>query len=108
MPCGNYPLLTIKNGGKIVVINLQPTRVDEHAHLIINQKLDLVFHILLENIMKIRLQRDPDVKIEINLKLDQDDDDEDGQSRLMTIKDVFVDTGWSINFQPTIEWKNLP
>lgn len=54
LPCGNLPLFT-KNSktnpnGKIVVVNLQPTRVDKHADLIINYKLDYVFQLLIEEL----------------------------------------------------------
>ena len=67
MPVGGYPLLTKKNNGKIVLINLQPTRIDANADLIIHNKLDLVFQILFENYFKL----DTELKmseIEINLR----------------------------------------
>ena len=52
MPCGNFPLLLKKNNknGKIVIINLQPTRMDKHADLVINYKLDYVFQLVLEEL----------------------------------------------------------
>ena len=33
IPCGNMPLLTKRNGGKIVIVNLQSTKQDKQAHL---------------------------------------------------------------------------
>lgn len=54
MPCGNFPLLTKKNGGKIVMINLQKTKMDKHASLVIHSKLDDVFRKLFEK-MKLSL-----------------------------------------------------
>lgn len=51
MPVGNYPLLTKKNLGKIVVINLQKTRLDKHADLVIHCKLDILFRILFEKFL---------------------------------------------------------
>ena len=42
MPSGNLPLKCKKNGGKIVVINLQPTRMDKHAALVIHAPADKV------------------------------------------------------------------
>jgi NAD+-dependent protein deacetylase sirtuin 6 len=56
MPCGNFPLLTKKNGGKIVMINLQKTKMDKHATLVIHSKLDDVFERLFEK-MKLSLNK---------------------------------------------------
>ena len=69
MPVGGYPLLTKKNHGQIVVVNLQSTRIDANADLIIHNKLDLVFQILFANYFKL----DTDLNkmseiIEINLR----------------------------------------
>ena len=50
MPVGGYPLLTKKNNGKIVIVNLQETRINTSADLIISNKLDLVFRILFEKL----------------------------------------------------------
>ena len=52
MPCGNFPLLLKKNNnnGKIVIINLQKTRMDKHADLVINYKLDFVFKLILNEL----------------------------------------------------------
>lgn len=67
MPVGNYPLLTKKNNGKIVIINLQKTRLDQHADLVINAKLDFVFENLIKK-MSVEIPR----QIEINLNLEND------------------------------------
>ncbi len=56
MPVGGYPLLTKKNGGKIVIVNLQETRINESADLIINQKLDIVFKILFEKFLNVKIK----------------------------------------------------
>ena len=40
VPSGNLPVLTKKNGGKLVIINLQPTKHDKKAHLKINTFVD--------------------------------------------------------------------
>ena len=39
-PCANLPLLTKKAGGKVVIVNLQATRLDHHADLIIHHRVD--------------------------------------------------------------------
>lgn len=69
LPVGGYPLLTKKNNGKVVIINLQETRIDSSADLIINNKLDMVFEILFEKFLKIKIE--PNI---INIKLDSNDD----------------------------------
>lgn len=49
MPSGNLPLETIKYDGKLVICNLQPTKHDNKADLIINYYVDEV----LEKVMNI-------------------------------------------------------
>ncbi|KAK3534550.1 hypothetical protein QTP86_016626 [Hemibagrus guttatus] len=41
-PSGDLPLLTKRTGGKVVIVNLQPTKHDKHAHLIIHGYVDEV------------------------------------------------------------------
>lgn len=77
LPVGGYPLLTKKNGGKIVVINLQETRVNKHADLIINHKLDEVFKNLIENYFQELIPAESiglDRKIQIKLMCEKDVD----------------------------------
>ena len=51
-PCGNLPLLLKKHNknSKIVIINLQATRLDKHSDLVINYKLDYVFQLIIEEL----------------------------------------------------------
>lgn len=42
VPSGNLPLLTKKYGGKLVICNLQPTKHDKHADLIIHEYVDII------------------------------------------------------------------
>ncbi|KAH9518346.1 NAD-dependent protein deacetylase sirtuin-6 [Bulinus truncatus] len=46
IPSGNIPLLTKKNGGKLVIINLQPTKHDKKADLKICAYVDEVMKLL--------------------------------------------------------------
>lgn len=73
MPVGNYPLLTKKNTGKIVIVNLQKTRLDKHADLVINAKIDLVLENLLQ-IMKLEFKYEKLIEINLNLENDQGND----------------------------------
>ncbi|XP_046857359.1 NAD-dependent protein deacetylase Sirt6-like isoform X2 [Xenia sp. Carnegie-2017] len=41
-PSGNLPVQTVKNGGKLVIINLQKTKHDKKAHLVIHAYVDQV------------------------------------------------------------------
>uniref|UniRef100_A0AAR2LH24 NAD-dependent protein deacylase sirtuin-6 n=1 Tax=Pygocentrus nattereri TaxID=42514 RepID=A0AAR2LH24_PYGNA len=41
-PSGDLPLLTKRTGGKVVIVNLQPTKHDKHAHLHIHGYVDEV------------------------------------------------------------------
>uniref|UniRef100_A0A673LSC6 protein acetyllysine N-acetyltransferase n=1 Tax=Sinocyclocheilus rhinocerous TaxID=307959 RepID=A0A673LSC6_9TELE len=41
-PSGDLPLLTKRTGGKLVIVNLQPTKHDKHAHLLIHSYVDEV------------------------------------------------------------------
>ncbi|KAM8838584.1 NAD-dependent protein deacylase sirtuin-6 isoform 2-T2 [Synchiropus picturatus] len=47
-PSGDLPLLTKRKGGKIVVVNLQPTKHDKHAFLRIHGYVDEVMKQLME------------------------------------------------------------
>ncbi|XP_045500943.1 NAD-dependent protein deacetylase Sirt6 [Colias croceus] len=49
IPSGNLPLETVKYGGKLVICNLQPTKHDNKADLVINYYVDDI----LENVMQI-------------------------------------------------------
>ena len=40
LPCGNMPLLTKKNSGRIVIVNLQSTRLDKRADLRLHAPVD--------------------------------------------------------------------
>ncbi|XP_047018537.1 NAD-dependent protein deacetylase sirtuin-6 isoform X3 [Ictalurus punctatus] len=41
-PSGDLPLLTKRTGGKVVIVNLQPTKHDKHAQLLIHGYVDKV------------------------------------------------------------------
>ncbi|XP_036941037.1 NAD-dependent protein deacetylase sirtuin-6 isoform X2 [Acanthopagrus latus] len=47
-PSGDLPLLTKRKGGKVAIVNLQPTKHDKHAHLRIHGYVDEVMKQLME------------------------------------------------------------
>ncbi|XP_075467463.1 NAD-dependent protein deacylase sirtuin-6 isoform X1 [Ascaphus truei] len=64
-PSGNLPLLTKRKGGKLVIVNLQPTKHDRHADLRIHGYVDEVMEKLMQLLdQKIPPWAGPDVRIE--------------------------------------------
>lgn len=49
-PCRNLPRKTKKNGGKIVIINLQKTSLDSLADLIIHERCDVVMKYIMDKL----------------------------------------------------------
>uniref|UniRef100_A0A8C5M4J1 NAD-dependent protein deacylase sirtuin-6 n=1 Tax=Leptobrachium leishanense TaxID=445787 RepID=A0A8C5M4J1_9ANUR len=49
-PSGNLPLLTKRNGGKLVIVNLQPTKHDRQADLLIHGYVDEVMEQLMQHL----------------------------------------------------------
>lgn len=50
VPSGNLPLSTKRNGGRVVIVNLQPTKHDRKAAMIINTYVDNVMKLLCEQL----------------------------------------------------------
>lgn len=48
VPSGNLPLATKRNGGRLVIVNLQPTKHDKKANMKINSYVDFVMKLLCE------------------------------------------------------------
>lgn len=49
-PVGNMPLRCKKNGGKLIIVNLQKTQHDRKADLVVNGRLDEVFRQVMSNL----------------------------------------------------------
>jgi mono-ADP-ribosyltransferase sirtuin 6 len=94
LPVGGYPLLTKKNNGKVVIVNLQETRIDSRADLIINSKLDLVFQLLIEGFYHAEIPRIDSFlnrKIGIDLRAERESETESEQAKyLINISNVSV------------------
>ena len=43
-PCANLPLLTKKSGGRIAIVNLQVTRLESRADLVVHERVDRVMN----------------------------------------------------------------
>ncbi|CAH2292273.1 NAD-dependent deacetylase sirtuin-6 [Pelobates cultripes] len=84
-PSGNLPLLTKKKGGKLVIVNLQPTKHDRHA--------DLLIHGYVDEVMKQLMQR-LDLKIPMwaGLPLKTEDNDPDFKTKDIKLKNEVLDS----------------
>ena len=49
-PCRDLPKKTKKNGGKLVIVNLQRTSLDSLADLIIHERCDYVMKYILDKL----------------------------------------------------------
>ncbi|XP_071516485.1 NAD-dependent protein deacetylase Sirt6 [Panulirus ornatus] len=104
VPSGNIPVDTKKRGGKLVICNLQPTKQDRHADLIINTYVDDVMEQLLELLGIQMLQYNPDedpMKLTQRLfyehrKSRQGEDDQNGRLILNSNHDDFDPIEWTI------------
>lgn len=118
MPVGNYPMLTKKNNGKIVTVNLQETRIEKHADLVINQKLDRVFQLLFDKYLKALPNPYPEIKmtqkIQVCLRLPMDDasttpSKSTASQTLLSVSNVVIDPWYSsqegrLNSYVSSEW----
>ncbi|XP_057328756.1 NAD-dependent protein deacetylase Sirt6 isoform X2 [Microplitis mediator] len=50
IPSANLPLFTKKYGGRLVICNLQPTKLDKQADLVINGNVDNIMTIVMKNL----------------------------------------------------------
>nr|XP_045599555.1 NAD-dependent protein deacetylase Sirt6-like [Procambarus clarkii] len=100
VPSGNIPVDTKKRGGKLVICNLQPTKQDRHADLIINTYVDNVMKRLLEllNIPKMEYNPDDDP-----MKLTERMLDEHRKTRLGNTNQNGSSMNSDYDFEP-IEW----
>ena len=53
-PICDLPLYTLQEGGKLIIINDQPTYLDERAEVVINNKTGIILPLIVEEIKKIK------------------------------------------------------
>ncbi|XP_043465414.1 NAD-dependent protein deacetylase Sirt6 [Leptopilina heterotoma] len=70
IPSGNLPLYTKKYGGRLVICNLQPTKHDKKADLIINGKIDEI----MTNVMKTLGLEIPEYDVDLDTTRNPDTD----------------------------------
>ncbi|MCK4778773.1 MAG: NAD-dependent deacylase [Candidatus Lokiarchaeota archaeon] len=57
-PVCDLPLYTVSEGGKLIIINDEPTYLDERAEIVINNKTGTILPLIVEEIKKIQANRD--------------------------------------------------
>lgn len=60
-PVANLPLYTLNNGGKLIIINDQPTYLDKKAEIVIQNKTEIILPLIVEQIKKRVLQKKEDI-----------------------------------------------
>ena len=58
VPVCDLPLYTVSEGGKLIIINDEPTYLDERAEIVINNKTGTILPLIVEEIKKIQTNRE--------------------------------------------------
>jgi len=56
-PVCDLPIFTLANKGKLIIVNNQPTYMDEKAEVVINNKTGIVLPLIVEEIKNIKFER---------------------------------------------------
>jgi NAD-dependent deacetylase len=57
-PISDLPLYTLSAGGKLIIVNDQPTYFDDKAEIVLNHKTGIVLPLIVEEIKKIKIERE--------------------------------------------------
>jgi NAD-dependent deacetylase len=60
VPVCDFPLYTLGGGGKLIIVNDQPTYLDDKAEIVINNKTGTVLPLIVEEIKRIKIKREMD------------------------------------------------
>ena len=58
VPVCDLPLYTLSEGGKIIIVNDEPTYLDERAEIVINNKTETILPLIVEEIKKIKAEHE--------------------------------------------------
>jgi NAD-dependent deacetylase len=61
-PVCDLPLYTLREGGKLIIINDEPTFLDERAEITINRKTGTVLPLIVEEIKKIHIEQESKIQ----------------------------------------------
>jgi NAD-dependent deacetylase len=56
-PVCDLPLYTLRDGGKLIIINDEPTNLDERAEVVFHQKTGIVLPLIVEQIKKLKAEQ---------------------------------------------------
>ncbi|MFX1376626.1 MAG: NAD-dependent deacetylase [Promethearchaeota archaeon] len=62
-PICDLPVYTLTGGGKLIIVNDQPTHLDDKAEIVINNKTGTILPLIVEEIKKIKSEREPEFNI---------------------------------------------
>ena len=57
-PVCDLPVYTLRGGGKLIIVNDQPTYLDDKAEVVINNKTGTVLPLIVEEIKRIKIERE--------------------------------------------------
>ena len=58
LPASNLPLYTVREGGKLIIVNDQPTYLDERAEVVIHHKTGTILPLIVEEIKRFKVDKD--------------------------------------------------
>lgn len=56
-PACDLPLYTLRDGGKLIIVNDQPTPLDKRAEIVIRNKTGIILPLIVEEVKKIKQER---------------------------------------------------
>ena len=62
VPVSDLPLYTVREGGKLIIVNDQPTYMDERAEVVIHHKTGIILPLIVEEIKKLREELELKIK----------------------------------------------
>ena len=57
-PICDLPLYTLSAGGKLIIVNDQPTYLDDKAEIVLTQKTGIVLPLIVKEIKNIKIERE--------------------------------------------------
>jgi len=61
-PVCDLPVYTLNGGGILVIVNDQPTHLDDKAEIVINNKTGIILPLIVEEIKRIKIEREIETK----------------------------------------------
>ena len=62
-PICDLPIFTLSGGGKLIIVNDQPTHLDDKAEIVLNNKTGIILPLIVEEIKKIKIEYESESSI---------------------------------------------